>query len=118
MIHHCQAVRRGVREALLVADLPSGAYEASPVQAAASAIRLIKEGGASVVKPEGPSTGLAATITTNGTPVMGHPGLPQSVSMLQNIRSRRLSNSRVTNLKTAPNGGSERVILDFPCHST
>lgn len=118
MIHHCQAVRRGVREALLVADLPSGAYEASPVQAAASAIRLIKEGGASVVKPEGPSTGLAATITTNGTPVMGHPGLPQSVSMLQNIRSRRLSTSRVTNLKTAPNGGSERVILDFPCHST
>jgi 3-methyl-2-oxobutanoate hydroxymethyltransferase len=76
VIHHCQAVRRGVREALLVADLPSGAYEASPAQAAASAIRLIKEGGASVVKLEGPSAGLAATISANGIPVMGHLGLP------------------------------------------
>jgi 3-methyl-2-oxobutanoate hydroxymethyltransferase len=68
VIHHCQAVRRGVREALLVAHRPFGAYEASPGQAAASAIRLIKEGGASVVKLEGPSAGLAATITANGIP--------------------------------------------------
>ncbi len=58
-----------------------------------------------MVKLEGLSASLAATITANGIPVMGTSGCPQSVSMLQNIRSRRLSTSRVTDLKIAPKGG-------------
>jgi 3-methyl-2-oxobutanoate hydroxymethyltransferase len=81
MIHHCQAVRRGVREALVIGDLPFGAYEVSIEQGFANAIRLVKEGGVSIVKLEGPEVELVAALTVKGIPVMGHLGLtPQSVN--------------------------------------
>ena len=81
MIHHCQAVRRGVREALLIGDLPFGAYEISVEEGLANAIRLVKEGGVSVVKLEGPEAGLIAAMTAKGIPALGHLGLtPQSVN--------------------------------------
>lgn len=80
MVRHCQAVRRGVREALLVGDLPFGAYEVSVEQGLANAVRLVKEGGVAVVKLEGPRVELVQALTGNGIPVMGHLGLtPQSV---------------------------------------
>ena len=57
MVHHCQAVRRGVTEALVIGDLPFGSYEVSTAQGVGNAIRLVKEGGVSVVKLEGPQRG-------------------------------------------------------------
>jgi 3-methyl-2-oxobutanoate hydroxymethyltransferase len=79
MIHHCQAVSRGVRQGLVVADLPFGSYEASVAQGVKNAIRLVKEGGVAVVKLEGPEFELVETLTTKGMAVMGHLGLtPQS----------------------------------------
>ena len=53
MLHHLRAVRRGVRRALLIVDLPYGSYHVSDEQALASAIRFLKEGGAEAVKLEG-----------------------------------------------------------------
>src|SRR5262245_33545347 len=53
MLHHLKAVRRGVRRALLVVDLPYGAYHVSAEQALSNAIRFMKEGGAEAVKLEG-----------------------------------------------------------------
>src|ERR1051325_1501001 len=47
------AVVRGTRRALIVADLPFGAYQESPVQALRNATRLIKESGVGAVKLEG-----------------------------------------------------------------
>src|SRR4026209_2545757 len=47
------AVSRSARRALVVADLPFGAYQASPVQALETAVRFMKEGGAHAVKLEG-----------------------------------------------------------------
>ena len=80
MVHHCQAVRRGVRSALLIGDLPFGSYEVSVEQAVTNAVRLVKEGGVSVVKLEGPECGVTEVLTSKGIPVMGHLGLtPQSV---------------------------------------
>lgn len=80
MIHHCQAVSRGVRQALVVGDLPFGSYEGSTAQGLTNAIRLVKEGGVSVVKLEGPEIDLIEAMATKGIPVMGHLGLtPQSV---------------------------------------
>src|SRR5215217_6949380 len=53
MIHHCRAVRRGVKRALLVADMPYGSFHLGAEQAVANAIRFIKDSGAQAVKIEG-----------------------------------------------------------------
>src|SRR5580693_2674434 len=50
ILHHVRAVRRGLRNALLVADLPFGAYQADSADAVRSAARLLKEGGAQAIK--------------------------------------------------------------------
>jgi 3-methyl-2-oxobutanoate hydroxymethyltransferase len=48
-----RAVSRSARRALVIADLPFGAYQSSPVQALDTAVRFMKEGGAHAVKLEG-----------------------------------------------------------------
>jgi 3-methyl-2-oxobutanoate hydroxymethyltransferase len=83
MVHHCDAVTRGARNALVVGDLPFGAYQASLEDGMRNAIRLLKEGGVGAVKMEGPWFELAERLTVSGIPVMGHLGLtPQSYHQL------------------------------------
>ena len=82
MIYHAQCVMRGVSRALVVVDLPFGAYQGSSREALRSAIRVMKETGAHAVKMEGGSTVLDSVrrIIDAGIPVMGHLGLtPQSI---------------------------------------
>ncbi len=82
MLHHTRAVARGTRDALVVGDLPFGSYQQDPTQALSSAVRMLKEGGASAVKLEGGGPMIETTdrLVTAGIPVMGHVGLtPQSV---------------------------------------
>ena len=80
MIHHTRAVRRGVKRALLVADMPYGSFHLGPDQAVANAIRFVKEAGAQAVKIEGARPELVAAMTAAEVPVMAHLGLtPQSV---------------------------------------
>jgi 3-methyl-2-oxobutanoate hydroxymethyltransferase len=84
-----QAVTRGTRTALVVADLPFGSYQAGPRDALANAVRLLKEGGAQAVKLEGGRRVLpqVRALTGAGIPVMGHLGLtPQSVNVLGGVR--------------------------------
>ena len=85
MAHHAKAVKRGLKRALLVVDLPFLSYQLGPTQALASAGRLMKEAGAEAVKLEGGAE-LAPTVhllRQAGVPVMGHLGLtPQSVHAL------------------------------------
>jgi 3-methyl-2-oxobutanoate hydroxymethyltransferase len=84
-----QAVVRGTRTALVVADLPFGSYQAGPQAALASAVRQLKEGGAQAVKLEGGHRVLPQVrmLTMAGIPVMGHLGLtPQSVHTLGGVR--------------------------------
>ena len=50
MIHHAKAVRRGVKNALVVVDLPFLTYQESPTQALQSAGKVIKESGVQGVK--------------------------------------------------------------------
>ncbi len=52
-VHHTRAVRRGLRRALLVADMPYGSYQVDDADAVRNALRLVKEGGAEAVKLEG-----------------------------------------------------------------
>ena len=86
IVHHAQAVRRGVKRALLMVDLPFLSYQESPQQAMHSAGRVLKETGAQAVKLEGGYPAMVETVgrlTVAGIPVMGHIGLtPQSVHQL------------------------------------
>lgn len=83
MIHHTRAVRRGVKRALLVADMPYGSFHLGAEHAVANAIRFVKEAGAQAVKIEGGRPELVAAMTAAEVPVMAHLGLtPQSVHRL------------------------------------
>ncbi len=83
MIHHAQAVGRGVENAFLVVDLPFLSYQVSTEEAMRSAGRIFKETDAQAIKLEGGYPDMVATIhklVQAGMPVMGHVGLtPQSV---------------------------------------
>ncbi|OCQ97464.1 3-methyl-2-oxobutanoate hydroxymethyltransferase [Nostoc sp. MBR 210] len=86
MLFHAKAVRRGVKRALVVVDLPFLTYQESIAQAMHSAGRILKETGAQAVKLEGGYPAMVETIARlvqAGIPVMGHVGLtPQSVHQL------------------------------------
>ena len=82
MLHHTRAVRRAVRHAFLVADMPFGAYHTGTRKALENAVRFVKEGGAEAVKIEGGASRvpLVRRIIDAEIPVVGHLGLtPQSV---------------------------------------
>jgi 3-methyl-2-oxobutanoate hydroxymethyltransferase len=83
MLHHTRAVRRGVKRALLVADMPYGSFHLGADHAVGNAIRFIKEAGAQAVKIEGARPELVAALAGAEVPVMAHLGLtPQSVHRL------------------------------------
>src|SRR3989344_2205769 len=83
MIVHTRAVARGVKRALIVADMPFGSYQESDEKAVATAIKLVKA-GAEAVKIEGAGyISAIKKIIKAGIPVMGHVGFtPQSVNLL------------------------------------
>lgn len=85
MVVATRAVAGAARRALVVADLPMGTYEANAAQAHASAVRLVKEGGAHAVKLEGGRRVAAQVelLVSAGIPVVGHLGFtPQSENTL------------------------------------
>jgi 3-methyl-2-oxobutanoate hydroxymethyltransferase len=87
MLHHTRAVRRAVRRALVVADMPYGSYHGSISDAVANSVRFIKEAGAEAVKIEGPRVELVRTLTEAEVQVIGHLGLtPQSVHRMGGYR--------------------------------
>ena len=88
MVVATRGVASAVERAFVIADLPFGTYEASPEQALASAVRLVKA-GANAVKLEGgrPRADAIRALTDAGIPVMGHLGFtPQSVNALGGFR--------------------------------
>jgi 3-methyl-2-oxobutanoate hydroxymethyltransferase len=96
MLHHVKAVRRGVKHALLLADMPYGSYHVDADDALRNAARFVKEGGAEVVKIEGGEkrADLIRRIIDAEIPVAGHIGLtPQSVNVMggYKVQGRNLS---------------------------
>lgn len=82
MLLYTRGVRRAVRRALLVADMPFGSYQVDDRDGVANALRFVKEAGAEAVKVEGGKSraSLVRRLTEAEIPVMGHIGLtPQSV---------------------------------------
>lgn len=89
MIHHGAAVARGVKNALVVIDMPFLSYQTSVYDAVKNAGRLVKEGRAGAVKLEGGKefAPQIRAITAASIPVMGHLGLtPQSIHTLGGYR--------------------------------
>jgi 3-methyl-2-oxobutanoate hydroxymethyltransferase len=82
MLHHTRAVRRAVKHAVLVADMPYGSYHVNVQEGVANAARFMKEAGAEAVKIEGGLNRVELVERLSGAevPVVGHLGLtPQSV---------------------------------------
>jgi 3-methyl-2-oxobutanoate hydroxymethyltransferase len=89
MLHHCRAVARGTKSALLIGDMPFMSYQVSVEEAVRNAGRFLQEGDVDAVKLEGGRIRCKAiqAITEAGIPVMGHLGLtPQSVHQLGGFR--------------------------------
>jgi 3-methyl-2-oxobutanoate hydroxymethyltransferase len=85
MLHHTRAVRRGVKHAFLVADMPYASYHLGAEEAVRNAARFVKEAGAEAVKIEGGAkrADLIRRIMDAEIPVTGHIGLtPQSVNVM------------------------------------
>ena len=81
MLHHTRAVRRGVKRAFLIADMPFASYHVSGKDAIRNAARFIKA-GAEAVKIEGGEkrAHLVERLVDGEIPVVGHIGLtPQSL---------------------------------------
>lgn len=102
MIYHSQSVKRAVKNALLVVDLPFMSYQVSIEEALRNAGRLVKEGGAEAVKLEG-GQAVAAQVKScveAGIPVMGHLGMtPQSVNRFGGFRTQGKSSEDAKKLK-------------------
>jgi 3-methyl-2-oxobutanoate hydroxymethyltransferase len=89
MIHHCKAVARGAKYALLVGDMPFLSYQVSTSEAVRNAGRFLQEAGMNAVKLEGGAERAETirAIVRTGIPVMGHLGLtPQSVNQFGGFR--------------------------------
>jgi 3-methyl-2-oxobutanoate hydroxymethyltransferase len=85
MLHHTRAVRRAVKRAFLVADMPYASYHVNAEEAVRNAARFVKYGGAEAVKLEGGEKRIEIVnrLVDAEIPVMGHIGLtPQSVNTM------------------------------------
>ncbi len=115
MVYHTRLVMRGVRRALVVADLPFMTYQISPEQALESAGRLIKEGGCHAVKLEGGQRSAAAVqaITQADIPLMGHIGLtPQSVRRLGGFKVQRDASRLMDDALAIESAGAFALVVE------
>ena len=118
MILHGQAVARGLSRAMMVIDMPFGAYEEGPQQAFRNAARLMAETGAGAVKLEGGVT-MADTIAflvARGIPVMAHVGLtPQSINTLGGYKVQGrgdAANALRADVQAVAKAGAFAVVLE------
>ena len=91
MLYHTRVVTKGVKRALVIADMPFGSYHTGADDALRNAIRFMKEGMAEAVKLEGGTgiRGIVRRIVEAGIPVCGHIGLqPQSIHAYGTYKTR------------------------------
>ncbi|HET9982218.1 MAG TPA: 3-methyl-2-oxobutanoate hydroxymethyltransferase [Longimicrobiales bacterium] len=121
MIHHARAVRRGVKRALLVVDLPFLSFQVNPEETVRNAGRVLKESGAEAVKLEGGDEEAARhvrALVRAGIPVMGHLGLtPQSVHALGGYRVQGRGEEAAVRLREdarrLQDAGSFAIVLEL-----
>jgi 3-methyl-2-oxobutanoate hydroxymethyltransferase len=119
MLHHCRAVSRGVKRALLVGDMPFMSYQVSESEAITNAGRFLKEADCDAVKLEG-GTEMCDTvkaIVKAGISVMGHIGLtPQTASQLggYKVQGRDADSARrlLQSARDLENAGAFAIVLE------
>jgi 3-methyl-2-oxobutanoate hydroxymethyltransferase len=118
IVYHTRAVARGLRRAFLVADMPFMSY-ANPDQALESAVRLMQEGGAMMIKLEGGEgqIGIVEHLASHDIPVCAHLGLkPQSVHKIGGFkvqgRDAEQAQEMVEAAKRLQDAGSDIVLLE------
>lgn len=119
MLHHLKAVRRAVRRALLMVDLPFGAYHTEVGRAVEAGIRYLKEGGAEAVKLEGGRrrTEVIRKLVEAEIPVVGHVGLtPQSVHSMGGYRVQgktvEAANDLLADAEAVEEAGAFAIVLE------
>ncbi|MHB1313955.1 MAG: 3-methyl-2-oxobutanoate hydroxymethyltransferase [Christensenellales bacterium] len=119
MLHHTKAVASGLKEALLVADMPFLSYHTSVYDAVKNAGRLVQEAGAESVKLEGGSDVAAQVeaIVRAQIPVMGHLGLtPQSVHAFggYKVQGKNAQNAKklINDAKKLEQAGVFAIVLE------
>jgi 3-methyl-2-oxobutanoate hydroxymethyltransferase len=121
MIYHASAVRRGVRRAMIVVDMPFLTYQVSEEQALRNCGRAIQETGAQAVKLEGAGAeALRAVraVARVGIPVMGHLGFtPQSVHALGGHRVQGREEADATRIideaRMLEDAGAFSIVLEL-----
>ncbi len=118
IVYHTRAVARGLRRAFLVADMPFMSYS-NPDQALESAVRLMQEGGAMMIKLEGGEgqIGIVEHLARHDIPVCAHLGLkPQSVHKIGGFkvqgRDTEQAKSMLDAAKRLQDAGSDIVLLE------
>lgn len=121
MIYHAAAVRRGVKRALLIVDMPFLTYQASVESAILNCGRVMQQTGAHAVKIEGGNPEMAETVRAlvrTGIPVMGHLGFtPQSVRTLGGFkvqgREPAAAEQMVEDAKRLEDAGVFSIVLEL-----
>ncbi|MGN0301321.1 MAG: 3-methyl-2-oxobutanoate hydroxymethyltransferase [Anaerotardibacter sp.] len=119
MIHHCAAVARGAKDALVICDMPFMSYQVSVEKALENAGRLMKEGRAGAVKLEGgPEVAPAIkAMVQAGIPVCAHVGLtPQSVNTFGGFKVQGKDDATaqklISDLKAVEEAGAFAVVIE------
>jgi 3-methyl-2-oxobutanoate hydroxymethyltransferase len=119
MLHHVKAVARGVKRALVVADMPYLSYQTGRRDAIRNAGRFLKEAGAAAVKIEGgrKRSALVRSLVDAEIPVMGHIGLtPQSVHVMggYKVQGKRIDEARalVEDAQALEEAGAFSLVLE------
>lgn len=120
IIRHTQAVVRGAKHALVIADLPFGSFQVSPEETMRQAIRIMKEAGPQAVKLEG-GVRVAASVRAlveAGIPVMGHVGMtPQSVNVFGGFkvqgRTEAAARALLDDVHALEEAGAFAIVLEL-----
>jgi 3-methyl-2-oxobutanoate hydroxymethyltransferase len=120
IIRHTQAVVRGAKHALVIADLPFGSFQVSPEETMRQAIRIMKEAGPQAVKLEG-GVRVAASVRAlveAGIPVMGHVGMtPQSVNVFGGFkvqgRTEAAARALLDDVRALEEAGAFAIVLEL-----
>ncbi|MDA0840394.1 MAG: 3-methyl-2-oxobutanoate hydroxymethyltransferase [Planctomycetota bacterium] len=119
MIYHAKVVKRAVRRALVVVDMPFMSYHQGEDQALANAGRLMQDGRAEAVKLEGGKSisRVVERIVDAGIPVLGHVGLcPQSIHLYGTYKERGTTNKEAEeifeNAKIMQDSGAFGVVIE------